>query len=293
MSETFAGSPVPPVPDAVDPIEQLAGRSLPLTGEEDGTTAAFDMDASATWSTDLSDDSSISELLYGTDPSVFGQSLDCEAMMATMPSSPSTVDPASLMNYSSLSSPDFPDSYLLPMSDLKVLKALLRVATRLGSYSIMWDPAANSPFNLGAGTPAELLPESWRPTAAQVMLPHHPILDFLPWPGVRDRIINVFSLPDEARPPAARGQIGLVNFAYDLEDSSEGARIWGADPYEASSWEVGQVLFERWWFVFDRAVIEQSNKWRRLRGAAALQLQHGSVVNTSEERRSYCGLEVN
>ncbi|KZL73795.1 hypothetical protein CT0861_07733, partial [Colletotrichum tofieldiae] len=286
-SETSAGSgpsgAAPPfVLDVTDPIEQGADQGVPLTSEADGATASFNLDASAVWPTDLSDGGSISDLLYGTNSPVFGPSVDGETARAALPSPPSTIDPASLMDCSSLAPPDFPDSYLLPMSDLKVLNALLRVATRLGSYSVMWDPAATSPFNLGAGTPAEMLPETWRPTASQVLVPHHPIMDFLPWPDVRDRIINLFSLPDEARPPAARGQLGLVNFAYDLEDSGEGARIWGADPYDASSWEVGQVLFERWWFVFDRKVIEQSNRWRRLRGAAALQMRPGSVVDLSD-----------
>ncbi|KAH8164599.1 hypothetical protein CIB48_g3653 [Xylaria polymorpha] len=67
------------------------------------------------------------------------------------------------------------------------------------------------------------------------------------------RAILLLGLPDNARPPAAAGP------SYDLEDNAEGARIWGDDPYEPTSWEVGQVLFERWWFVFDREVINQSN----------------------------------
>ncbi|GKT45592.1 uncharacterized protein ColSpa_05773 [Colletotrichum spaethianum] len=287
VSETSADNGLPDAAppftlDATDPIEQVADQGLSLTSEADGATAGFNLDASTAWLTNLSDGGSMSDLLCDTNSPVFEPSVDSESAGAAWPSPPSAVDPASLMDCSSLSPPDFPDTYLLPMSDLKVLKALLRVATRLGSCSIMWDPAATSPFNVGAGTPPELLPETWRPTASQVLVPHHPIMDFLPWPDVRDRIINLFNLPDEARPPAARGQLGLVNFAYDLEDSGEGARIWGADPYDASSWEVGQVLFERWWFVFDRKVIEQSNKWRRLRGAAALQMRPGSVVDLSD-----------
>jgi hypothetical protein len=62
----------------------------------------------------------------------------------------------------------------------------------------------------------------------------------------------------------------LVDFVYDMEDGAEGLRIWGSDPYDEASWEVGQVLFERWWFVFDKAVVERSNYWRRQRGAAPL-----------------------
>ncbi|KAJ0167530.1 hypothetical protein CTA2_2036 [Colletotrichum tanaceti] len=240
VSETCADSGAPDValpfvPGVVDLIEQVVDQGLPSTSEADDATAGFSLDASAVWLTDLSDGGSISNMLYdAANPSFFGPGVESDIATAALPSPPPTVDPASVMDCSSLSPPEFPDSYLLPMSDLKVL------------------------------------------------VPHHPIMDFLPWPDVRDRIINFFSLPDEARPSAARGQLGLVNFAYDLEDSGEGARIWGADPYDESSWEVGQVLFERWWFVFDRKVIERSNKWRRLRGAAALQMRPSSVVDLSE-----------
>jgi hypothetical protein len=104
-------------------------------------------------------------------------------------------------------------------------------------------------------------------------MPHHPVIDLLPWPNVRDRILLLLSLPDEARPSTVTGPLGVVQLVYDLEDAAEGMRIWGNDPCEPSSWEVGQVLFERWWFVFDREVIEQSNYWRRLRGAPKLTMQ--------------------
>jgi hypothetical protein len=62
----------------------------------------------------------------------------------------------------------------------------------------------------------------------------------------------------------------LVDFIYDMENTAEGLMIWGPDPYDEGSWEVGQVLFERWWFVFDQAVVERSNRLRRQRGAPPL-----------------------
>ena len=111
---------------------------------------------------------------------------------------------------------------------------------------------------------------------------HHPMLDFLPWPSVRDRIISIFNLPVEARPPAATGPLGLVQFAYDMEDSAEGVRIWGEDPYDDRNWEVGQVFFERWWFIFDNEIIEQSNRWRDLRGANRLKMSNGNGVVLGE-----------
>lgn len=191
---------------------------------------------------------------------------------------------ASDSGFESPSTFDFPDSYHFPVHELTLLRAFLRIATRLGCCSAeVWSGTALSPFCTsttgggggGGGTAAAVdrLPETWRPTTTQVLVPHHPLLDFLPWPSARDKLIAVFSLPVEGRPEAARGPLALYNLAYDMEDAAEGVRIWGSDPYDAAGWEVGQVFFERWWFIFDRAVVEQSNRLRELRGAAALRMQ--------------------
>jgi hypothetical protein len=198
-------------------------------------------------------------------------------------SSPSTtVDPITLLAPHPLSADDgdsFPDSYLLPVSELTLLRAFVRIANRLNITATLWDLGARSPYEdppaLGAPaapTPPELLPPSWRPTPAQRAVAHHPLLDLLPWPVARERILRVFELPEEERPPAARGPLALVGFAYDIEDGAEGMRVSGDDPCDAAGWEIGQKVFERWWFVFDRDIVEQSNRLREARGAARLRI---------------------
>ncbi len=160
----------------------------------------------------------------------------------------------------------FPDSYLLPVPELALLRAFGRIARRLGcGATAIWELGARSPFagaagrvGVGVGVGVEVgvpPPPHLRPTAAQRTVPHHPILDLLPWPGVRDRLITV------------------------LSDGWN--RIWGPDVYDPAAWEVGQVLFERWWFVFDRQVIEQSNYWRRMRGARELSIGGSSSSSPS------------
>lgn len=149
-----------------------------------------------------------------------------------------SIDPA-LMSRVPMSA----DTYNLPLIGFTLSKALVRIANRLGCTK-HWELDCVSPFNHGTATPTDQLPPAWRPTALQTMVPHHPIFDFLPWPGVRDRIINIMTLPDEMRPTTAKGPLALVNFAYDVEDGAEGVRIFGDDPYEPKSWEVGQLLFE-------------------------------------------------
>ncbi|CAK7227846.1 hypothetical protein SBRCBS47491_006707 [Sporothrix bragantina] len=196
-----------------------------------------------------------------------------------------------------------PDSYLLPLTELTLLRAVMRISTRLGCTEAMWQIDGQSPFTIGSqkkntnscGSVEEeddsadfgetelaarsrasveaslaLLPSNWRPTHAQRYMPHHPALDILPWPSVREKLIGLFNLPLHERPPIAADPLALVHFIYDLEDSAEGLRIWGSNPYDPTCWEVGQLVFERWWFVFDRDIIEQSNRWRDLRGAPRL-----------------------
>ena len=170
------------------------------------------------------------------------------------------------------------DSYVLPVLELTLLRAFLRIASRLNVTASVWDVTALSHFCRPAGgsalpaaaAPPTDLPVSWRPTPGQLQVPHHPLLDLLPWPTARERIIRVMSLPEFVRPAAAAGPLALVEFAYDMEDGAEGMRVWGEDPIDPAGWEVGQKVFERWWFIFDRDIVEQSNRWREARGAPRL-----------------------
>ncbi|KAK9776836.1 hypothetical protein AB5N19_10715 [Seiridium cardinale] len=120
------------------------------------------------------------------------------------------------------------DSYLLPVHGLKLLQAFMRLAESLNCQDSFWDLTAKSPFN-DTSIPLNpvVLTSSYAPTVAQKTIPHHPIIDFLPWPSVRDRLIAIFNLPDELKPPCAVGPLALIQLAHDMEDSAEGIRIWG------------------------------------------------------------------
>ncbi|KXJ86180.1 hypothetical protein Micbo1qcDRAFT_168787 [Microdochium bolleyi] len=169
----------------------------------------------------------------------------------------------------------FPDSYLLPVTELILLRACGRIGERIQCNDRVWQLDATSTFVDGTMSllSSSMLPPSWQPTQSQSTLPHHPIVDLLPWPSVRDRLLLIMSLPDALKPATVgTGGMAVVQLAYDMEDSSEGLRVWGEDVYDSAAWEVGQVLFEKWWFVFDRQVIERSNYWRRMRGAPDLKL---------------------
>ena len=186
---------------------------------------------------------------------------------------PSSSGLAPLLQDYETATTSFPDTYLLPIPALGLLRACLTIAKRLGIAMQLWDCNSVSPFyvgsspsldnysedsvsstisSLGADIDIASLPENLRPTRTQYLLPHHPILDILPWPSVRDKLIMFFAQPAELR-PASLGREQLVE---DLEDEAEGVVVRGGqtEPWEVDSWEIGKALEKRWWFVLDTKV---------------------------------------
>ncbi|RMJ25868.1 hypothetical protein PHISP_03245 [Aspergillus sp. HF37] len=202
--------------------------------------------------------------------------------------STSTADPISLassLQMSESSTFTFPDDHVLQVPSLTLLNAAAAVAHRLNIIDKLWDMSAVSPFYaapappqgkeaVGPTTDPSTLPLHLHPTPTQHLVRHHPLLDLLPWSGARDKLIQVFSLPVEMRPKTAQDPIGLTRLVYDMEDpGGEGIRVTGQNPFEAKGWEIGQLMFERWWWAFDAGVVDRSNHARRNRGENVLRLE--------------------
>ncbi|DAA72558.1 TPA_exp: Uncharacterized protein A8136_6361 [Trichophyton benhamiae CBS 112371] len=178
----------------------------------------------------------------------------------------------------------FPDDKILEVPPLTLLRAMLTIATRLKLTEYIWNLAGISPFYtgptaLGADVAQHLdlagIPRNFHPTPTQRLVPHHAILDLLPWPSARDKLIQVFSLPVQFRPPAAADPMGLMGLVYDIEDAGEGLRVSGPDPFSPEMWEVGQLVFQRWWWAFEGSIVERSNRLRNERGKQGLILGAG------------------
>ncbi|KAL4929988.1 uncharacterized protein BDV17DRAFT_290337 [Aspergillus undulatus] len=191
----------------------------------------------------------------------------------------------------------FPDDSILEVPRMKLFNAAMVVALRLGIADTLWELSAVSPFyksnpagkatclalnsssSSSSASASSLFPE-WaslpvhlRPTPSQLLLPHHPMLDILPWPSTRDKLIQIFNFPPHLRPQAARDPIGMLRLAYDMEDEGgEGMRIAGEDVFEPDGWEIGQLVFERWWWAFEGDVVERCDRARRRRGEVGLVL---------------------
>ncbi|KAK8198688.1 hypothetical protein M8818_006555 [Zalaria obscura] len=202
------------------------------------------------------------------------------------------ISPARLtQTTSTLSQPLFPFPfpspvrYPSPTTDLSLcvpemtlLRASHLLATRLHSLSLIWSPTSSSIFTATDSNPTpappwiSTLPPNLRPTPTQLTTPHHPLLDLLPWPRVRSKLIATFALPPSQWPRDARGEkLGLLQLVYDLEDG--GVRVWGADPAVEEAWEVRDGFVERWWWCLDGAVLRAADVRRRERGEAGLRIE--------------------
>ena len=153
-----------------------------------------------------------------------------------------------------------------------ILKTIY-VSTGLDPKTItVWDPFMKSPF---VGSTPSQLPDNYYPTDIQTKVAHHPLYDLLPWPAVRDKILGMLILPESCRPENMRGapEEVVMKFKYDTMDHSEGIRIHGLDPFDPRNWEIGQRVFERWWWAFDIDIVRNSNTYRERRGVDALKLR--------------------
>ena len=176
---------------------------------------------------------------------------------------------------------DFSDERYIDTPSLDVIKAHITILTTLlKSVDVnpvvdsIWNPFARSPFE-GRRTRILGVPDHYHPTEAQITKPHHPVFDLLPWPTVRSKMLVILSLPVESRPKVAQDspENVVMKFKFDVMDAAEGVRIHGFDAFDAQSWEIGQKVFDGWWWAFDMDIIRNSNVHRLRRGVETLRLK--------------------
>lgn len=102
------------------------------------------------------------------------------------------------------------------------------------------------------------------PTPLQLRTLHHPFLDVLASPKLRDNILLAVLDDDQEE-----------QLCYDLHDS--GFTIWGNQPWNSMSWEVSQGFADRWGYILDDETIRFSNFWRLERGDTPLQLPSNTI----------------
>lgn len=105
------------------------------------------------------------------------------------------------------------------------------------------------------------LPPSLQPTALQRAVNHHPWIDLLPLPEVRDSILRICGTPEEDEL-----NVDVVDFE-ESDREKPNLVIWGGhtDPW---AWEATIPFLRKWgWLVRDcQTLLDSTNYWRERRG---------------------------
>ncbi|KAL2824273.1 hypothetical protein BDW59DRAFT_172999 [Aspergillus cavernicola] len=167
---------------------------------------------------------------------------------------------------------------LLGLTRLNILRALHANIEVLGFSAAAMHDDAESPFatssNIESTRPLTDLPLALQPTTTQLAIVHHPWLDLLPIPKMRDNLIqagdsindaqlchdmcgNQPPLNPKSRARSANGETGII--------------VW-KDPWDPSGWEVTETFLRLWgWAVKDCSELFRStNRWRAVRGEPPL-----------------------
>ncbi|KZO93227.1 hypothetical protein CALVIDRAFT_546726 [Calocera viscosa TUFC12733] len=95
------------------------------------------------------------------------------------------------------------------------------------------------------------LPTSLRPTLVQRTIPHDPIIDGIPAPVMRDRMILL------------KGRYNIVDCMHEF---LKGTTIHGDDVLAHTNWEVSESWLKTYGFLIDEAFLASTNRWRKERG---------------------------
>ncbi|ETS79353.1 hypothetical protein PFICI_09206 [Pestalotiopsis fici W106-1] len=159
---------------------------------------------------------------------------------------------------------------------LNVLNALARNARLIGlPNDRVCDDDAISPFSLSGPLPLPLpdqtlYPEALKPTAVQYSVLHHPWIDLLPFPVMRERAIRAVS----------SGVLDEDEIVLDLIEvwpkdavHTPFLIVWG-DSSNPGDWEATLPFLEKYgWLVWGcTELFESTNKWRSKRGEKLLGL---------------------
>ncbi|KAF2676636.1 hypothetical protein K458DRAFT_379699 [Lentithecium fluviatile CBS 122367] len=158
---------------------------------------------------------------------------------------------------------------LLGLVQLNVLRALIVNIDVLGMSAAEMHDNALSPFST-AGTwhtpHAEArLPAALMPTSLQRSVCHHPWLDLLPIPKLRDNLLQAANSLDEDE--LCHDLCGYQIAA----DGLSGVIVW-KDPWDPAGWEITGTFLRRWGWVLKDCwdLFQSTNYWRARRGESRL-----------------------
>ncbi|PLB54761.1 hypothetical protein P170DRAFT_452423 [Aspergillus steynii IBT 23096] len=157
---------------------------------------------------------------------------------------------------------------LLNLMSLNFTRALMENTRILGLRSDQLHDDAISPFSIAGPWQNDALytlPMPLQPTAIQRSIPHHPWLDLLPVPQMRDNLILAGEFEEEDQ------------LCLDMKGSGSstagrsGIIVW-SDPWDPSGWEVTEAFVGSWGWVIRNChdLALSTNHWRASRSEKPL-----------------------
>ena len=166
---------------------------------------------------------------------------------------------------------------LLSLVQFNMTRALVANAKTLGLTTRLMSRQARSHFaSKGVETTfIDCLPLSLQPTIFQLTIPHHPWIDLLPVPELRDSLLrrgpNSFDAAELCRDMRGFQQV---------EGGRGGVAVWGQswDPY---GWEISPAFAQKWPWVVQgcQSLLESTNNWRSTRGEPPLRAWHDTSLD--------------
>ncbi|RSL68065.1 hypothetical protein CEP54_002926 [Fusarium duplospermum] len=158
-----------------------------------------------------------------------------------------------------------PQLTILPiLSQFNFIRALLANMDTLGLSSKQMGHNALSRFNSPDHHRSTRLPEGLRPTDLQCTALHHPWLDLLPVPEMRDNLFRrgLDCFDEEQLCHALRGRI---------PDLDPGILVW-REPWDPNGWEVTETFARTWGWTIAGCwdLLRSTNEWRAQRGEEPL-----------------------
>jgi hypothetical protein len=157
---------------------------------------------------------------------------------------------------------------LLVLIKFNIFRAMLHNALTLGvlTEKLMEDDTV-SHFHSPSYFRCEenLLPPSLRPTRLQREIPHHPWIDLLPIPGMRDNLLLAGDSFDEM--DLCGDLIGL----FSESKGRSGMIIW-KDPWDTDGWEITDDFLKNWGWTIEGCweLFDSTNRWRAHRAERPL-----------------------
>ncbi|EPE29988.1 hypothetical protein GLAREA_01148 [Glarea lozoyensis ATCC 20868] len=161
---------------------------------------------------------------------------------------------------------------LISVLQLNVFDALTGNAAALG-LGMLWlvcdavSPLGQYGFCLAEHSSSQtaMCPKSLIPTASQTSAHHHPWVDVLPWPELRDKILllSANELIDE-------DELWYDMVEFDTKKSYDNASliVWG-NPWDPRGWEVSTGFLRKWGWLIKCCpeILDATNYWRARREA--------------------------